>query len=264
MTIFTSVPPPPPTTAHPLDQIDDGPLRVLTLDRPETLNAFDRSLYDAVAEALDQAGADDSVGAVLVTGAGRAFSAGQDLRDFARPDPSAGGPGGFPAFVRALEGFPKPLVAAVNGVAVGVGLTMLLHCDIVLAGASARFRAPFVSLGLCPEAGSTALLPATIGWQRTAELLYGDGWIDAATAVEWGLAVRVEPDDELMAAALTLGRSVAAQPLASLIATKRLLLDGRADAVRAARVRELDVFGRLLGGPANRAALAAFLVRREP
>jgi len=247
-----------------LDRRDDGPLRILTLNRPHTLNAFDRSLYDAVAEALDQAGGDDDVRAVLVTGAGRAFSAGQDLRDFAEPDPSAGGAGGFPAFVRALEGFPKPLIAAVNGVAVGVGLTMLLHCDMVLVGESARFRAPFVSLGLCPEAGSTALLPATIGWQRTAELLYTDHWIDAVTAVEWGLATRLEADDDLLDAALALGRTVAAQPLASLVATKRLLLAGRADAVRSAGNRELEVFARLLGGPANQAALAAFMTRREP
>jgi enoyl-CoA hydratase/carnithine racemase len=152
----------------------------------------------------------------------------------------------------------------VNGVAVGVGLTMLLHCDMVLVGESARLRAPFVSLGLSPEAGSTALLPATIGWQRTAELLYTDDWIDAATAVEWGLATRLEADDDLLDAALALGRTVAAQPLASLVATKRLLLAGRADSVRAARNRELETFARLLGGPANRAALSAFMTRRQP
>jgi enoyl-CoA hydratase/carnithine racemase len=246
-----------------LDVSDHGRLRVLTLHRPAALNAFDRTLYDAVAEALHRAAADDEVGAVLITGAGRAFSAGQDLRELAGPQPAGEGAGGFPGLVRALEGFAKPLLAAVNGIAVGVGVTLLLHCDLVLVGASARLRAPFVSLGLCPEAASTVLLPSLIGWQRTAELLLTDRWIDAATALEWGLAVRLEDDDELLGAALRLGRSVGDQPLASLVATKRLLLEGREAAVAAARRRELHAFSALLGGPANRAALARFAGRGD-
>lgn len=245
-----------PRPRPPLRVDDAAGVRCLTLDRPSALNAFDEALYGAVAHALADAAGDDGVRVVLVAGAGRAFSAGQDLRDFAAP--RAGDSGGFVAFVRALETFPKPLLAAVHGVAVGVGLTMLLHCDVVLAGEQARFRAPFVSLGLSPEAGSTALLPATIGWQRTARLLYTNDWVDAPTAVEWGLASSVHADGALLDDAMALAGAIADQPLASLVATKRLLLDGRADAVRAARRRELDTFAALLGGPANRAALAAF------
>ena len=238
----------------------NGQLRVLTLDRPQALNAFNRSMYHAVAEALQASTTDDGIGAVLITGTGRAFSAGQDLRELAgrEQDGPADPPGGFAALMGALEGFTKPLLAAVNGVAVGVGVTLLLHCDLVLIGASARLRAPFVSLGLCPEAASTVLLPSLIGWQRTAELLYADRWIDAATAVQWGLALRLQADDDLLAAALALGATIAEQPLASLVATKCLLLEGRAQAVAAARRRELTAFSGLLGAPANREALARF------
>lgn len=245
-----------PRQRPPLRVDDAGGIRCLTLDRPGTLNAFDEALYGAVTRSLADAAGDDGIRVVLVAGAGRAFSAGQDLQELA--EPGAAGTGGFVAFVRALETFPKPLLAAVHGVAVGVGLTMLLHCDVVLAGEQARFRAPFVGLGLSPEAGSTALLPATIGWQRTARLLYTTDWVDAVTAVEWGIASSVHRDGALFDDAMALAGTIAAQPLASLVATKRLLLDGRADAVRAARRRELDTFAALLGGPANRAALAAF------
>jgi enoyl-CoA hydratase/carnithine racemase len=242
-----------------------GGVRLLTLDRPGSLNAFNDDLYDAVREGLADAAARDDVKVVVVTGNGRAFSAGQDMAELERArSHDDGAPHGFPPFIETVEAFPKPLVAAVNGLGVGIGLTLLPHCDIVLIADGARLRAPFVSLGVTAEAGSTALLPARIGWQAAAHLLYTAAWMDAAEAVACGLAWRACPPDALLDEALALAAQIAAMPMDSLVATKRLLLDARLDAVRAARAREDVRFAALLGGPANREALAAFRERRPP
>jgi enoyl-CoA hydratase/carnithine racemase len=242
-----------------------GRVRVLTLDRPKTLNAFDDDLYDAVRTALEDAAASPEVAVVVVTGEGRAFSAGQDLAELESPRRHDDGrPHGFPPFIECVEAFPKPLIAAVNGLAVGIGLTLLPHCDLVLVAEDARLRAPFVSLGVTAEAGSTLLLPATIGWQETAHLLYTASWLDAARAVEVGLAWRAVPREHLLPETLRVAGEIAAMPIPSLVGTKRLLLDARLDAVRAARGRENAIFGRLARGPANREAIAAFREKRKP
>ena len=238
-------------------------VRLLTLDRPHALNAFDDDLYDALRDALLDAAERPDVAVVVLTGAGRAFSAGQDLGEMAAPRRHAdAAPHGFEPFMDALDSFPKPLVAAVNGTGVGIGLTLLLHCDLVLMAEGARLRAPFVSLGVTAEAGSSALLPARLGWQAASHLLYTAAWLDAEAAVACGLAWRCVPAERLLEEALAVARAIAAMPVESLVATKRLLLAGRLDAVRAARVREGVEFARLLGGPANREALAAFRARR--
>jgi len=248
-----------------LDIEDRQRVRILTLDRPDALNAFNDDLYDAVGEALLDAAERADVAVVLLTGRGRAFTAGQDLGELAEPRRHDDGQRhGFGPFIEAVETFPKPLVAAVNGIAVGIGLTILPHCDVVLVGEMARLRAPFVSLGVTAEAGSTFLLPATIGWQATAQLLYTAEWLDAAGAVELGLALRSVPDDSLIDEALALANEIAAMPIPSLVGTKQLLLDARLSEIRAARSREDATFGRLRGGPANREALAAFHEHREP
>ena len=140
---------------------------------------------------------------------------------------------------------------------------MLLHCDIVLVANDARFRAPFASLGLCAEAGSSVLLPARIGLQRTADLLYTSRWLDAATAVDWGLALRRHDRDELLPEALKLAGSIARMPLKALVANKALLVDARLEEIRQARRREQHAFARLVGGPANAAALASLLEGRR-
>jgi enoyl-CoA hydratase/carnithine racemase len=145
--------------------VDDGPVTELTLHRPEVKNAFDRALFAAVRDELERTAADETVSVVLITGAGDAFSAGADLREAADHGSRAEGRARYREFMDALEGFPKPLVAAVNGVAVGIGATMLLHCDVVLASDTARFRFPFVPLGLTAEASSSYLLPMTVGPQ---------------------------------------------------------------------------------------------------
>ncbi len=243
---------------------DRGRVRVLTLDRPEALNAFNDDLYDAVRGGLQGAAEHPELAVVILTGRGRAFSAGQDLGELGNPRRHDDGqPHGFGPFIEALEAFPKPLIAAVNGIGVGIGLTLLPHCDLVLIAEDARLRAPFASLGVTVEAGNSYLLPATIGWGEAAHLLYTASWIDAAKAVEIGLAWKLTPKGQVLDEALELAQEIAAMPIASLVATKKLLLDARLDAIRAARNRENVSFGRLVGGPANREAIAAFRERRE-
>lgn len=244
---------------------DADRVRLMTLDRPEALNAFDDDLYDALRDGLVDAADRPDVAVVVLTGAGRAFTAGQDLGEMARPRRHDDGLAhGFPPFIETLEAFPKPLIAAVNGLGVGIGLTMLLHCDLVFVSTGARLRAPFVSLGVTAEAGSSYLLPARVGWQEAAHLLFASSWIGAEEAVACGLAYRICEPRSLLDEALDTARSIAAMPVPSLVATKRLLLDGRLDAVRAARSREVLAWGPLAGGPANREAIAAFRERRDP
>ena len=248
---------------------DHGAVRLLTLSRPDVLNAFNRELYRAGADALEAAAGDDGVAVVVITGDGRAFSAGQDLgemlslaNDRERGEESDGS--AFNPFVDALIDFPKPLLAAVNGVGVGLGLTLLGHCDVVLIADTARLRAPFTSLGVVPEAGGSFTLPELMGRQAAAHAVYTSAWIGADEAVARGLAWRSVPADRLLDEAMAVAAEIAAMPMASLVESKRLLDAGRADLIRAARAREEAVFADLMGSPANRAALESFVERRPP
>lgn len=245
-------------------------VRLMTLDRPDVRNALDSATYNALGEALAAAATDDAVAVVVLTGAGASFCAGQDVSEMR----SMGGRGGAEAaqaaweavdrFLSALEEFPKPLIAAVNGVATGIGATLLGSCDLVLAADTARFRLPFVDLGLVPEAGSTDSFPRLMGSQQSAYAFFTGEWFDAARAAEFGLVWQVHAADELLDEAMRLATLIAAKPMVSLIETKRLMVAGRVEAIRAARRREEPVFSRLLGGPANREALAAFAQKRPP
>ncbi|HKE77432.1 MAG TPA: enoyl-CoA hydratase/isomerase family protein [Acidimicrobiales bacterium] len=226
---------------------DRGAVRLLTLDRPEALNAFDSPLYRAAGAALTAARADDGVSVVVITGAGRAFSAGQDLDEMARLAGGEAIESGFPVLLDALESFDKPLVAAVNGPAVGIGFTMLPHCDLVLVAEGARLRTPFAEMGVPPEAASSVLFPARMGWQRAAEVLFTSPWLSAEEAVECGIALRTVPPGDLLPEALALADRIAAAPLAALRAIKATMLAGRADAVAAARAREDQAFARMWG-----------------
>ncbi len=248
---------------------DADRVRLLTLDRPEARNALDTEHYAALAEALEGAAADPALAVVVLTGTEGAFCAGQDLGEMGRladadvtDERRAGHP--FQRFVSVLEAFPKPLVAAVNGVAVGLGVTMLPYCDVVLLAADARLRTPFASLGVVPEAGSSFTLPSVLGIQAASYLLLSGAWLDAPTAAAHGLAWQVCEPSELLDEAMAVARVMAALPVVSLVETKRLVRTGWVDAARAARVREEAVFARLTGGPANREAIAAFLERRDP
>jgi len=242
------------TRATILEETRDG-IAVLTMNRPARRNAFNDQQYDELRAALAAAQANDHIRVVLITGAPGAFSAGQDINEM-------GSGRQFTPFVDQLAAFDKPLLAAVNGVAVGVGVTMLLHCDLVYIAQSARLRVPFVALGLVPEAGSTFLLPMVMGAQRAAEAFFTSGWLDAAVAVEAGLARRTVADDQLLAVALATAGAMATHPLAALRETKRLLLAARNDALRAARAREDAAQAVRLGSAENLAAIRAFQSRR--
>jgi enoyl-CoA hydratase/carnithine racemase len=248
---------------------DADRVRLVTLDRPEARNALDTEHYDALADALRDAAARPDLAVAVITGTAGAFCAGQDLAEMGllagldrTAAPRTGH--GFQRFVGVLESFPKPLLAAVNGVAVGLGVTMLPYCDLVLVAEDARLRAPFASLGVVPEAGGSFTLPVAMGRQAAAWALLTGAWIDAATAQATGLAWRVCAPDALLAEALDVARAMARLPIVSLVETKRLVRTGWVEAARSARGREEAVFARLTGAPANREAIAAFLEKREP
>jgi enoyl-CoA hydratase/carnithine racemase len=254
-----------------IEIVDDGRVRVVTFNRPDALNAFNDEMYHAAGGALEEAEARDDIACVVLTGNGRAFSAGQDLGEMGRlssnteepHDFGDAGPG-FPHFLDTLAALEKPVIAAVNGIGVGIGMTMLLHCDIAIMSTKARLRAPFVPLGVVPEAAGSLLMPVVMGNQRAAEKLYTGDWISADEAVETGLALRVVEPNDLMPAALEIAHRIAKMPVASLRATKKVVVAGRIDAVRAARAREDLVFRDMIGKPANMEAIMAFLEKREP
>jgi len=234
----------------------------LRLNRPEKRNAITFAMYAALAAGLAAAGADTQVRAVLICGEGPGFCAGNDLNDFlAGPKFSAAHP--VLALLRALATFEKPLLAAVHGQTVGIGVTLLLHCDLIVAARNTLFSLPFVKLGLVPEAASSLLLPRLIGAQRAAELLFLGQPFDAATAHALGLVNRVVEDDRLAQEARALARSIAQQPGEALLATKRLLR-GDPTEVLARIEAEARVFGALLESEEFRAGVRAFLARGRP
>ncbi|GAA3209152.1 enoyl-CoA hydratase/isomerase family protein [Actinocorallia longicatena] len=238
-----------------LGTVDEGRVRVLTFRRPEAANAFNDELYRGLAAALDAAAVDDGVSVVVLTGEGRVFSAGTDLDEMAEitrqhaAGESTGETGkGFGILMDALITFPKPLLAAVNGSGVGLGLTMLPHCDLVLLSEKARFSAPFTTMGVAPEAAASYLLPLRMGAQQAALALYAGRWITAEQAVSSGLALKTCPPETVLAETLELAAEIAAKPLASLLATKRVVTEAHRDAIRAARSREDAAFDELLKG----------------
>ncbi len=255
-----------PDQTEPVVTIEDSDrVRLVTLNRPAALNAFNDAQYDGARQALEYARRRDDIAAVVITGAGRAFSAGQDLAELIdQPVHADGAAHGFAPFIDTLAGFEKPLIAAVNGLGVGIGLTLLPHCDLVLMAESARLKAPFAALGVTAEAASTYLLPSLVGWQNAASVLLRGEWVSAAEAKEMGLAWRVLPDGELLEETMAIARQIAAQPIPSLIATKRTMLAARAAQVAAARAAETAEFEKLRGGPANQEAVAAFREGRPP
>lgn len=249
-----------------LREARDGVL-LLTLNRPRRKNAFDGAQWTAFADSLADALRDDTVAAVVLTGAGDDFSAGADLTDTSLWSGSNGAEGAAHPFDRCMQtlaAFDKPLLAAVRGVGVGIGATLPLHCDVVYLGEGARLRFPFSTLGLVPEAASSVLLPRAVGAQRAAEILFTSEWIDAPRALELGLAARVLPDDEVLAATLERAGQIACMPVGALRAIKRLLLAGRDADVRAALRREMESMRTQVGTPENREAMRAFAEKRPP
>lgn len=240
-----------------------GAVLRLTIDRPEKKNALTDAMYAALAAGLAEAAATPELRVVLLTGAGGAFTAGNDIADFmaVASGDSVQAERSVHRFLEQLAAFPKPLVAAVPGVAIGVGTTMLLHCDYVILGESARLAAPFVGLGVVPEAGSSLLLPACVGHQRAFALFALGEVLDAERAVSWGLANRVVADGALADEALAIAAKLAAQPAGALVMTKRLMRDGAALDARMAA--EAESFATCLASPEAKAAFAAFATRKK-
>jgi enoyl-CoA hydratase/carnithine racemase len=233
----------------------------IQIARPERKNALTSAMYAALAEALVAAEADASVRAILLHGQPDIFSAGNDLEDFLNAPPENPDAPLF-RFMGALAQASKPVVVAVNGAAVGIGTTMLLHCDLVYCADDSRFSLPFVNLGLCPEYGSSLLVPLAAGYHRAAEkLLLGDP-ASAEEALEMGLVSRILPPAEVLGHARRQCERLAQLPPVALRQTKRLMKDGWRVATERAIAEETATFKRLLASDEARQAFASFLGRR--
>jgi enoyl-CoA hydratase/carnithine racemase len=245
---------------------DHGRVRVLTLDRPEALNSFNDALYDAVADALIDASTAPGVAVVVITGKGRAFSTGADLGEMAARNSGqfVAGRHGFPGFVDQVIEFPKPLICAVNGMAIGIGATLLGLSDLVFMSSEARVRCPFTRLGVVPEAASSFTFPALLGRQNSMWALLSSEWLSAAECLQMGLVFKVCEPDELMAETMRHANVLASKPISSLIASKAIVMAPMFEQLAAARQRENGGFANLMGGPANIEALTAFAQKREP
>ena len=240
----------------------DGAVAIITLNRPERKNAFTREQYDAFAAHLDSIAGRDDVHVAVVTGAGGSFSSGQDLKEMAElataassrsaatadATDSSGTGTGFTVLLDALQRFPKPLLAAVEGVAVGIGMTLLPYCDIVVVAESARMRVPFSELGVPPEAGSSALLADLVGWQRAAEILLTSRWVSSSEAVDYGLALEKVGDGRALEHATEIARTIADKSPYSTGVIKRLMVAARGSRGIEARAREEALFTELFRG----------------
>lgn len=234
----------------------------IRIDRPEKKNALTRAMYVALMDAIQRAEQDADVRVIVLTGGEDCFTAGNDIADFA-----AAKPGEAPValeYLRALAAAKKPVIAAVAGVAIGIGTTMLLHCDLVYAMENARFQLPFVNLGLCPEAGSSVILPLMLGSHRAAELLLFGQPFGAEAARHLGLVNHTLKPHEFMSTVTERAQQLAEKPPDSLRTTKVLLKSAMQEAITRAMDRETEQFARLLQGPEAKEAMAAFLQRRKP
>ena len=240
-----------------------GAVLAIEFRRPQKRNALTAAMYEAMAAALAAAEADPSVRVVLFHGQPDVFTAGNDLEDFVARPPAGPDTPVF-RFLAAVAGAGKPLVAAVNGPAVGLGTTLLLHCDLVYAGDNARFSMPFTSLGLVPEFGSSYLLPLVAGYQRAAELLLLGEPFDAQKALQAGFVTRVVPSAETLDVAFAAAQKLCGLPEKSVRVTRELLRGAHSEAVARRIELEGEHFRAMLGEPAAREAFAAFLEKRKP
>jgi enoyl-CoA hydratase/carnithine racemase len=243
-------------------EIQDGILTV-RINRPEKRNALTTAMYGSLADALLRADHEPSIRVVLLTGCDDCFTSGNDIADFIAFPPS-GSDSPVLRFMHAIMGAEKPIIAAVSGVAVGIGTTLLLHCDLVYAANTALFQMPFVNLGLCPEAGSTLLLPLLMGHQRASELLLLGHQFTASRAEQLGIVNAVLPPEDLLRTAHTTAKQLAAQPAAAVRLTKSLLKRRNAGQLEETTLFEIGRFVEQLSSPEAREALQAFMERRKP
>lgn len=245
-----------------LIHVENG-VMTITLNRVEKKNSITSAMYGTLADALAQADSNAIVRVVVLQGHETIFSAGNDIGDFLNTSPSTKDSPVF-RFLHGINTFTKPLIASVCGPAVGIGTTLLLHCDLVYAGDNAAFSMPFVNLGLCPEAGSSVLLPQMLGYHRAAEaLLLGEPFM-AEAALEVGLVNRVLSPMEANNYAQTIAKKLAAKPISSLIETKRLMKKGNLALISQQMGEETISFGRMLKEPAAKEAFGAFMEKRKP
>jgi enoyl-CoA hydratase/carnithine racemase len=242
----------------------DGMLQI-EFNRPAKKNAITGAMYQTMADALQEAESDAAIRAILICGKPDIFTAGNDLEDFMKT--STAGPIGVrpvAQFMWNLSHASKPVVAAVSGMAVGIGTTLLMHCDLVYAGDNAKFSMPFTQLGLCPEFASSMLFPQMVGYPRAAEkLLLGDSF-SAQEAYDMGLVSKVVATDDLLAFATAQAAKLVALPASSLRATKSLMKSAQADAIQAQMKEENNYFGGMLSAPEAKEAFAAFFQKRKP
>ncbi len=247
-----------------IESKSDGAVRRITINRPEKKNALTAKMYEDLSEALDHAESAQEVRAILLHGEGEAFTAGNDLIDFLQKPWKGQEVPPAVRFIRAVVGAKKPIVAAVHGATVGIGTTILLHCDLVYAAENTKFLMPFINLGIVPEAGSTVLLPLLVGHQRAAELLMLGVPFSAQRAYELGLVNAVLAQSELLATAATAAQKLAAKPSAALRVCKELLKRTYKAEVDRAIQEEITVIAERLDSPESREALNAFNEKREP
>ena len=240
-----------------------GSILRVQLHRPAKKNAMTMSMYVTLADTLNDAAKDEQVHVVLWHGAGDSFCAGNDVEDFLKNPP---GPGESPQarLMNAFINFDKPLIAAVQGAAIGGGTTMLTHCDFVYAGESAKFQMPFINLGLVPEFGSSCSVPIRIGHIRAAELILLGLPFDARRAAELGLVTRVVPDQELLATATETAQKLAEKPAVAMQACKRLMKRSSREQIEQAMKVEMEEFALRVRSAEAREAFAAFLEKRRP
>lgn len=235
----------------------------IRIARPETKNSLLVSMYEAMTEALIAASTDEAVQVVLIYGEGGSFSSGNDLKDFLANAPSGPESPVF-RFMHVIAAFEKPILAAVDGFAVGIGSTMLLHCDVVYAAPDTRFILPFVNLALCPEAGSALLLPKVAGLRRASEVFYFGEPFDTDLAIELGLVSKAIPQTELLDHARKRAKQLADKPYRALVETKRLLKHSDAAETNAYIDRESEMFCTLLQSDELEEAINAFFEKRRP
>lgn len=249
-----------------LRELDDDGVLLVTLNRPDKKNAFNDPQWDGLRDALLEAKEDPAVAVVVLTGAGKDFSSGQDLSAFGQASEARedGHPNGFAGCSRAVLDFDKPLLAAAKGIAVGGGCTLTVACDIVYVGESLRMRLPFANLGLVPEFASSYLLQSAIGRQRAAELFFTAEWIDASRAIEMGMAARVFADDQVLAETMKKAREIAQWPVSALRGIKHTLQVANRGAIEAAIEAEDAGMAQLAGSPENIEAVSAFVEKRAP
>ena len=240
-----------------------GNILSIQLNRPARKNAMTSSMYVTLADLLNDAAKDEGIRVALWHGAGDSFCAGNDVEDFLKNPP---GPGESPQarLMNAFINFDKPLIAAVQGAAIGGGTTMLTHCDFVYAGESAKFQMPFINLGLVPEFGSSCSVPIRIGHIRAAELILLGLPFDARRAAELGLVTRVVPDQELLATATETAQKLAEKPAVAMQACKRLMKRSSREQIEQAMKVEMEEFALRVRSAEAREAFAAFLEKRRP